>query len=139
MCGFRSTRSVADYRALEADHPAFSAVAAYQPSTVTVTDNGTPERVAGRVVSGSYFGILGQPALIGRVFDVSDDARNERIAVLTAAYWTRRFGGDPSVLGRAMTIDGDRYTIVGVLQKSVGPLERDVALFTPAHWPVPKR
>ena len=52
---YRFRLSVADYRALEADHPAFSAVAAYQPSTVTVTDNGTPERVAGRVVSGSYF------------------------------------------------------------------------------------
>ena len=38
-----------------------------------------------------------------------------------------------------MTIDGERYTIVGVLQKSVGPLEHDVALFTAANWPVPKR
>ncbi len=77
---YRFRLSVADYRALEADHPAFSAVAAYQPSTVTVTDNGTPERVAGRIVSGSYFGLLGQSALIGRVFDASDDTRNERIA-----------------------------------------------------------
>ena len=136
---YRFRLSVVDYRALEADHPAFSALAAYQPSTVTVTDNGTPERVAGRVVSGSYFGLLGQSALLGRVFDVSDDARNERIAVLTAAYWARRFASDPSVLGRMMTIDGERYTIVGVLQKSVGPLEHDVALFTPAHWPAPKR
>ena len=136
---YRFRLSVADYRALEADHPAFSAVAAYQPSTVTVTDNGTPERVAGRIVSGSYFGLLGQSALIGRVFDASDDTRNERIAVLTAAYWARRFASDPSVLGRVMTIDGERYAIVGVLQRSVGPLEHDVALFTPAHWPVPKR
>ncbi len=136
---YRFRLSVVDYRALEADHPAFSAVAAYQPSTVTVTDNGAPERVAGRVVSGSYFALLGQSALLGRVFDVSDDARNERIAVLTAAYWARRFASDPSVLGRMMTIDGERYTIVGVLQKSVGPLEHDVALFTPAHWPAPKR
>ena len=77
---YRFRLSVVDYRALEADHPAFSAVAAYQPSTVTVTDNGAPERVAGRVVSGSYFGLLGQSALLGRVFDVSDDARNEPIA-----------------------------------------------------------
>ena len=47
----------------------------------------------------------------------SDDARDDRIVVLTYAYWARRFGGDPSVLGRTMTIDGARATVVGVLQR----------------------
>ena len=59
---YRFRLSVVDYRALEADHPAFSAVAAYQPSTVTVTDNGTPERVAGRIV---IWLVLRAPGTVG--------------------------------------------------------------------------
>jgi putative ABC transport system permease protein len=136
---YRFSLSIVDYRALEADHPTFSAVTAYQSRTVTVTDNGVAERVTAKAIAGSYFGLIGQSPLLGRLIEPADEKEGERIAVLTAAYWARRFGGDPSVLGRAMTIDGDRYTIVGVLQKAVGPLEHDVALFTAAHWPAPKR
>ena len=136
---YRFRFSVVDYRALEADHPAFSAIAAYQTSNVTVADGGAAERVTAKVVTGSYFPLIGQKALVGRLFDASDDTRGDRVAVLTAAYWARRFASDPAVLGRTMTIDGSSYTVVGVLQKAVGPLERDVALFTPARWPPPKR
>ena len=136
---YRFRFSVVDYRALEADHPAFSAVAAYQTTNVTVTDGGAAERVTAKVVTGSYFPLLGQSRTRGRLLDASDDARGDRVAVLTAAYWARRFASDPAVLGRTMTIDGASYTVVGVLQKDVGPLERDVALFTAARWPPPKR
>ena len=136
---YRFRFSVVDYRALEADHPAFSAVAAYQTSSVTVTDGSVSERVTAKSVTGSYFPLLRQTALLGRVFDPADDGRGDNVAVLTAAYWTSRFGGDPAVLGRPITIDGASYTIVGVLQKVTGPLEQNVAMFTAARWPVPKR
>jgi putative ABC transport system permease protein len=136
---YRFALSVVDYRALEADHPAFSALAAYQTSLVTVTDASFAERVSAKTVTGSYFPLLGQKPYIGRIFDVSDDERREQSVVLTHAYWVRRFGGDPSVLGRAMTIDGASFTIVGVLQPAIGPLEHDIALFTLAQWPAPTR
>ena len=136
---FRFRFSVVDYRALEADHPAFSAVAAYQTSSVTVSEGGLAERVTVKSVTGSYFPLMGQTAIIGRLFDASDDARGDRVAVLTAAYWTRRFGGDPAVLGRSLVLDGTSHTVVGVLESSAGPLERDVAVFTAARWAPPKR
>lgn len=136
---YRFRFSVVDYRALEADHAAFSAVAGYQTSTVTVTEGGVAERATAKSVTGSYFPLLGQTAFIGRLFDVSDDARGDRVVVVTAGYWARRFGSDPGVLGRPMTIDGASYTIVGVLQKTVGPLEHNVAVFTAARWPTPTR
>src|SRR5438093_1571401 len=131
--------SVVDYRALEADHPAFSEVAAYQTSRVTVTDGGSAERVLAKAVTGSYFPLLGQTPIVGRLFDSSDDARGDALAVLTYAYWMRYFGGNPHVLGRMTTIDGAKYAIVGVLQRSSGPLEHDVALFTAARWAPPSR
>jgi putative ABC transport system permease protein len=136
---YRFALSVVDYRALEADHPAFSGLAAYQTSLVTVTDADFAERVSAKAVTGSYFPLLGQKPYLGRIFDVSDDARREQSVVLTHSYWMRRFGSDRSVLGRAMMIDGASFTIVGVLQPTIGPLEHDVALFTPAQWPTPTR
>jgi putative ABC transport system permease protein len=136
---FRFRFSVVDYRALEADHPAFSSVAAYQSTQVTVTRGDLVERVTAKFVTGSYFPLVGQTPHLGRLFDPSDDGRGEPLAVLTHAYWTRRFGGDPAVVGQSMTIDGASYTIAGILQERVGPLESNVAVFTVATWPTPKR
>jgi putative ABC transport system permease protein len=136
---YRFRLSVVDYRALEADHPTFNGLAAYQSSLVTVTDADLAERVSGKSVTGSYFPLLGQKPHLGRLFDSSDDARRERSVVLTYPYWMRRFAGDRSVVGRSMTIDGASYVIVGVLERTAGPLEHGVAVFTAAQWPEPKR
>ena len=136
---FRFRFSVVDYRALEEDHPAFSAVAAYQTRAVTVTDGDLAERVTAKSVTGSYFGLLGQHPLLGRLFTEADDEGGDRLAVLTHAYWTRRFGSDPAVLGRAVTVDGEPHTVVGVLEDVTGPLENTISLFTAERWPVPKR
>jgi putative ABC transport system permease protein len=136
---YRFSLSLVDYRALEADHPSFTAVAASQTRQVTVTEGDHAERVTQKVVSGSYFPLLGRHPQLGRLFDTSDDARDDRVAVLTHAYWMRRFGSDASVLGRALTIDGSSYTVIGVLPRDVGPLEQRVELFTAARWPTPTR
>ncbi len=136
---YRFRFSVVDYRALEADHPAFDAIAGYQTNRVTVTIDGIGERVTEKDVTGAYFPMLGQKPALGRLFDPSDDARDGRMVVLTHGYWTRRFGADPSVVGRTLTVDGLSFTVVGVLEPVDGPLEHDVSVFTVAHWPTPKR
>jgi predicted permease len=136
---FKWRFSVVDYRALEADHSAFSAVAAYQTRDVTVTRDGAPERATAKDVTGSYFPLMQQRAAVGRLFDPADDTRGDRLAVLTYRYWTRRFGADPSVVGRSLTLDDESYTIVGVLENTDGPLEQSVSVFTAAHWAPPKR
>jgi putative ABC transport system permease protein len=136
---FRFPLSVVDYRWLENDHAAFSQIAAYSADTVTVSDAGQADRVTLKRVTGSYFPLLQQRAQLGRLFDPSDDTRGERTLVLTNEFWARRFGADPSIVGRMLTVDGERYTIAGVLPPSEGPLERGVAFFTLAHWPQPTR
>ncbi len=67
-------------------------------------------------MSGNYFDTLGVPAALGRVLLVSDDrdVPGERVAVLSDAYWTRRFGRDPGVIGRSLRLKGTMFTIVGV-------------------------
>lgn len=136
---FRFRFSVVDYRALEADHPAFSAVAGYQTSNVTVAGGGQAELLTAKAVTGSYFPLLDQRPLHGRLFTPADETHRDPIAILTAAFWTRWFAGDPGVIGRAIDVDGLSHTVVGVLQTAVGPLENGVDLFTVARWPPPKR
>jgi putative ABC transport system permease protein len=132
--------SVVDYRALEADHATFAAVAGYETRRVTMAGaDSAAERVTAKAVTGSYFPLMRQTPHLGRLFDPADDQRGDATTVLTHAFWQRRFGGDPAVLGRVVTIDGTPVTVVGVLQPTDGPLERDVALFTVARWAPPTR
>jgi putative ABC transport system permease protein len=131
--------SVVDYRALEADHPAFTEVAGYQNGQVTVSEGGRAERLMSKTVTGSYFRLLGHAPALGRLFEPADEGRGEPIVVLGHGYWTRRFGGDRSVLGRAVQLDGVSHTIVGVMSRSAGPLETNVDFYTPANWPQPRR
>ena len=80
-----------------------------------VIDNAAPEIGAGQYVTGNFFPVLGVPALVGRTVEPSDDRSGaEPVAVLSHPYWLRRFGADPLVVGRRLTLDGHVFTIVGV-------------------------
>ncbi len=78
-------------------------------------DAGEPERVQGFQVSAGYFDALGVRPALGRGF-VRDDETFGRhhVVVISDALWKRRFAGDPSVVGRAITIDGEPYQVIGV-------------------------
>ncbi|HLK67277.1 MAG TPA: ABC transporter permease [Bryobacteraceae bacterium] len=72
------------------------------------------EEAQGRLVSGGYFQVLGVGAALGRVFDADDDRTASPHAVISYAYWQRRFGGAPQVLGRTFTVRNAVLTIIGV-------------------------
>jgi predicted permease len=78
---------------------------------------GEGERPQGRLVSGNYFAVLGLPALLGRPLTIEDDraAGASPVAVLSYRYWQRRFGGDPTALGRTVRVNRVPVTIVGVM------------------------
>ncbi len=81
---------------------------------------GELEHPRGRFVSGNYFSVLGISAAIGRVFDAAADSITGGAAPLTISngYWQRRFHGDRGVIGQNITIDGARFTVVGVAPES---------------------
>lgn len=84
----------------------------------------TKELVRTQYVSGDAFDQLGIGAAAGRVIAVSDDARTiEPVAVISHAFWTRRFGGDPAVIGRAFTLEGRPLHIVGVADRRFRGIE----------------
>ena len=101
-----------------------SGAAAYTGWGATVAGDGSmePERVPGASVSGNYFDLLGVGAAIGRGFRPEDDVPNaERVVVLSDGLWRRRFGADPSIVGRALTLNDEPWTVVGVMPPNFRP------------------
>jgi putative ABC transport system permease protein len=131
--------SVADYRAIDEQQTSFSHVAAYGTETVTVTAGSIPARVTGRIVTWSYFSMLGLSPAKGRLFDKSDDEPGRAIVVLSQDFWRRECGADPAIVGRQIPIDGVRHTVVGVVAADAGPVARGVGLFRPVHYGPPPR
>ena len=79
---------------------------------------GTTERLPGMRVSGSLFEMLGVSAAVGRLLRPSDDdAGSEKVVVLSQGLWQRRFGSDALVVGRPIILNGEAYTVVGVLPR----------------------
>jgi predicted permease len=92
-----------------------SDVFAFSRTDMSLNAGGQAEVVNGQVVSGNYYSALGVPAVIGRtITDADDNASVTPVAVISHKYWTTRFGSDPSVVGRQVTINNVGFTIIGV-------------------------
>ncbi len=108
-------------------------LAAYAGIVVTLDVNGAPERLQGQVVTGNFFDVLGVPALIGRTLTPEEDRIDSpvRVAVLSYGAWRRRFGADPGVVGRSISLNGNAYSVIGVAPRGfAGPQLGD----TPELW-----
>jgi putative ABC transport system permease protein len=105
------------YRVLRDHQGVFESIALFTSANWNLTGSESPERVVGEVVESSYFQVLGVGPQAGRTFS-ADETRapgSAPLAVLGYGFWMRRFGGDPSLLGRTVGLNGVPYTIVGVL------------------------
>ena len=132
--------SVVDYNALSAEQTMFQGVAGYQNVTMTFAGGGVAERVPGKVVTWSFFEVLGVSPEIGRMFVERDGLRGSpRAVVVSHGFWTRSLGGDPAAIGRPVQLDGADYTVVGVLPREVGPFEAGREFFAAAQWAPPSR
>ena len=87
---------------------------AEQPTVNTITLDGVDELIYGDMVSGEYYSVLGLSPAAGRLLSPADDAAESRVAVISYAYWKRRFGLSPAALGKSFRIGAAELTIVGV-------------------------
>lgn len=91
-------------------------VALYRDTTFNVTGDGDPESVESAEVTSNFFDLLGVRPALGRSFRPGEDQDGaEQIVIVSDGFWKRRYGGDPGVVGRRITLDDESYTIVGVL------------------------
>jgi len=93
-------------------------IAAFGNWNPNVTGDGPAERVSGLRASGNLFATLGVQAAVGRTLAAADDTPGqEKVVVIGYGLWQRRFGGDPAIVGRPLTLNGEPFTVVGVMPR----------------------
>jgi predicted permease len=98
----------------------FSAMAAYRTDDFTITGSGETERVRVGMVSSSFFSILGVNPIRGRLFTADEDRRGTPpVVLLSQGLWQRKFGSDPRIVGATIIMNGDGYTVLGILPASL--------------------
>lgn len=108
--------SAGNYFVMKERSRAFAQLAARSGATFNLADAGDPERIQGARVTASYFPVFGTKPSLGRVFTEDEDLPGKaRLAVLSHRLFNRRFGADPSVVGRSIHLSGVAYEVIGVM------------------------
>jgi putative ABC transport system permease protein len=97
----------------------FDGLAAYTGGGVILSGLGEAESLAAPRASANFFSVLGVEPILGRTFQAGEDQQGgPKVTVLNYGLWQRRFGGDPNVIGRTLTLNGESYVVIGVLPQS---------------------
>jgi putative ABC transport system permease protein len=137
---FRFRFSVADYLALESQQTAFEQVAHYTDRALTFSNGSVADVVRGRLVSWTYFTLLGIQPVLGPGFAEADGRPGRPPAVMISdAFWRERMGARLDAVGQPIRLDGADHTLVGVLPRVMGPLERNQEFFIAAQFEPPPR
>jgi predicted permease len=131
--GFLQT-SPMNFRDLREKNAVFSGMTGHVGMPLNITGGtGNPEQVFGEMVTGNYFSVLGARPQIGRGFLEDEDRTpgEKLVAVLGYGEWQKRYGGDPSIVGRVISLNGASFTVVGVMPKG---FKGTNAIGAPALW-----
>ena len=105
-----------DLLALRIESKTLAPIAGYVFGKCSLHDGSTPERIQFAMVSMEFFPALGVKPALGRALHSEENqSGRDHVAVISYNLWQRRFGGDPNLIGRAITLDHDLYTVVGVM------------------------
>ena len=128
--------SYAMYRDLRDHNSVFSGMFCRMQTSMQVSYGGRTEQVAGELVSGTFFPLLGLQPAAGRLFSAGDERAigGHPVAVLSHGYWRSRFGGDPAVIGKTIVVNHHPLEIVGVIQERFAGL--DLAYPTQVYVPI---
>src|SRR5687767_4757215 len=124
----RNEVAMANYLDWRAQNQSFEQLAFYSWWSANLTGIDPPERIQGMVVTTNFFDALGVKPVMGRSFtEEENQPGKDTVAILTHKLWQRRFGGDPNILGKTITLSGDVYTVVGVLpEKFAYPVNAEI-------------
>ena len=111
-----SSISMADFVDWRSMSTVFESMAAYQTNDVVLRGSGESERLRERLITASYFPTTRIRPVLGRALTPEDDKVGaERVVLLGDGFWARKFGRDPKVLGQKLILDGEPFTVIGVL------------------------
>jgi putative ABC transport system permease protein len=124
-----------DYLDWKEQSKSFDDLFLFEHGTGTVTGLGEPEQVAGLRVTTNFGNFFGIKPVLGRTFRLEEAGGRHNFVILGYGYWRRRFSSDPSVAGRGMTLNGEEYTIIGVLPAEFAALfPADVVVPFDTDW-----
>jgi predicted permease len=105
------------FREVQQEARSFAAMAAVAERSITITEGDEPERLQGASVTWNTFPMLGKSPVLGRGFREDEDAGSApSVVLLSDVLWRRRYGADPGVIGRTIQINGNPFTVVGVME-----------------------
>ncbi|HLQ78170.1 MAG TPA: ABC transporter permease, partial [Terriglobia bacterium] len=105
-----------NFRDWRKDNRTFSSMAVWRNTAFSLTGKGEAEQVSGQFISSDFFSIFGVKPLMGRTIAPGEDEIGAApIALISEGLWRRKFGSAPDILGNGITLDGDAYTITGVI------------------------
>jgi len=111
--------SYPDYVDLRQHNRSFSAVGGYSGTTITYSDANHAEQIFSAFISANFLDVLGVQPMLGRNFQAGADlAGGEKVVLLSYGGWQKRFGGDSNAVGRTVKLNGEIYTVVGVLPRN---------------------
>jgi predicted permease len=114
----------------------FAGISAYQGASFNLEGGDTPQRIPGLSVGANYFDVLGVKPALGRGFLSGEDvAGRERVVILSDQLWRGSFGADPAIVNRTIPLNGQQYTVVGVMPPELTSLYRSVQIWSPLVFP----
>ncbi|HXD34170.1 MAG TPA: ABC transporter permease [Pyrinomonadaceae bacterium] len=102
---------------------------------LNLTGDGEPEKITSYEVTANFFPLLGIKPALGRNFTADEDKQGgNKVAIISHALWQRRYAGEPGVLGRNLILNGEKYTVVGVMPKGFQFQQAYVGIWVPAAF-----
>ncbi len=128
--------SVPYYEDWKNQNTVFTGLAAYRATSFNLSAADTPQRVPGIRVTANYFDVLGVKAELGRAFLAGEDvAGRDQVVVIGDDLWRRNFAADPNIVNRVIDVNGQKYTVVGVMPRELSSLYRTVQMWSPLVFP----
>src|SRR5207244_510841 len=112
-----NTPAPANYLDWQAQNHVFTDMLATRFVTASLTGDGQPEQLSGKKVTPNFFNVLGVQPAVGRPFTVEEDKSQSPVVVLSYNLWRRRFGGDESLIGRSILLNGVPTRVLGAMPK----------------------
>jgi putative ABC transport system permease protein len=121
------------YEVFRDNQRAFESMTAFGAGNWNLTGTDSPERLSGEFVEPSYFDVLGIRPALGRTFSAQETGAggSAQLAMLGYGVWSRRYGGDPAMIGRTIGLNGSPYTIVGILPRGFRGLTGSADVWVP--------
>jgi putative ABC transport system permease protein len=142
---FKLGQSKPEFDEIRSQARSFRTMAIYQSRSLTLTGSGDPEQIPAAAVSPDFLQVFSVQPILGRGFEAGDDElKNGNVVLLSEPLWVRRFGRDPKIVGRQVTLDYQSYTVAGILPQDFS-FPRKVQAWVPlvlnakdrverAHW-----